>query len=851
MPDRNVVAFERLYRRLLVVDMQNRLPGIGTSGSEQIDEEECARLMGHASLLALSSSAYDRSASYEIATRVSALFRERSPALLQAADFILGRLGNFPGRRLLRVRYANMLRTDSNSSPYLYLESLAREIENTVMDAGGEPRALTDFQFDALEAFSEWKSVSVSAPTSAGKSFVLSLEVIRKLRRNKQPCVVYLVPTRALIRQVLLTLREDLSKAGLSDVPVRSVPLPINRKDAPNGLVYVLTQERLLSLLHSEDGEVWITTLIVDEAQGIGDGARGVLLHTAVDEVVGRFRDADLFFASPMARNPEYLLKIFHCEGGKPSLEQHSPVSQNLLLVERSENGGNSVSFKLVVNGGPVRVGERELPFSLGREGVLSRRAKFALAVGAKEGCCIVYANGARDAEKVAQELANNLPEKTNLPPAVLEFISFLEDHVHKEYGLIPVLRRGVAFHYSNMPGSVRAGVEELGKGGHLGFICCTSTLLQGVNLPARDIVVENPKRGIGKPMKRSDFVNLAGRAGRLMREFHGNVWCLRPDLWEEQCFVGEPLQEIESAYERCLEDGGTAVRRVFDEDASLQDSDRDTAVATLTRIYTDFVIPGRSLLTSEYRTAENEQSLAETMDRLQGIRTTLPPEVFFKNHGVLPMRLEDLFQTLLSAEDPRVLMPIAPFTPGTNNRLFDIFETVERLLQQDNTSRFKYYWRLAKEWLHQRHLRDIISGRITYLVGLGEQVNVRNTIYEVIEDLEKVIRYRFVKHLRAYNDVLRVVLQRRGFSEEADALVPMHLFLECGAADPVALSLISIGLSRTSALLLKARIHFQRESSPEECLRILNRIDFAAVNLPAFCKREIVSLVRFGRRRP
>jgi hypothetical protein len=845
MPARDIIAFESLYRRLLVADMQNRLPGVANSEPEQIDEEECARLMGHASLLALSAIASDRSASYEIATRVSALCRERSPALLQAADFILGRLGNFPGRSLLRVRYASTLRTDSNSSPYLHLEVLAREVENTVEDAAGEQRALTDFQFDTLEAFNEWKSVSVSAPTSAGKSFILSLEVIRKLRKSKQPCIVYLVPTRALIRQVVLTLRDDLTKAGLSDVPVRSVPLPISRDNAPKGLVYVLTQERLLSLLHSDDGEVWITTLIVDEAQGIGDGSRGVLLHTAIDEIVRRFRDADVFFASPMARNPEYLLKIFHREGGKPSVEQHSPVSQNLLLVERGGNGGNSVSFKLFINGNPVAVGERELPFSVGSDGILSRRAKFALAVGAKEGCCIVYANGARDAEKIAEELARSLPEKAELSPAVLEFISFLEDHVHREYGLIHVLRRGVAFHYSNMPGSVRAGVEELGKGGHLGFICCTSTLLQGVNLPARDIVVENPKRGMGKPMKRSDFVNLAGRAGRLLREFHGNVWCLRPDLWEEKCFVGEPLQEIESAYERCLGDGGTAVRRVFDEDASLGDWDRDTAVATFTRIYTDFVIPGRSLLTSEYRTPENEQSLAETMDKLQGIRTSLPPEVFFKNQGVLPMRLEDLFQTLLSAEDPRVLMPIAPFIMGTNHRLFKIFETVERLLQQDQTNRFKYYWQLSKEWLHQRHLNQIISDRITYLLGVGGEVNVRNTIYEVIEDLEKVVRYRFVKHLRAYNDVLRVVLQRRGFSEEADALVPMHLFLECGAADPVALGLISIGLSRTSALLLKARIRFPRDSSPEECLHILNRINFATISLPAFCKHEVVSLVR------
>jgi replicative superfamily II helicase len=208
--------------------------------------------------------------------------------------------------------------------------------------------------------------------------------------------------------------------------------------------------------------------------------------------------------------------------------------------------------------------------------GVLSRRAKLALAVGAVRSCCIVYANGARDAEKIAAEIASGITSAPTEDHEVTEFISFLEEQVHKEYGLIDTLKKRVGFHYSNMPGSVRAGVEELCARNKLKFICCTSTLLQGVNLPARDIVIENPKRGMGKPMTRGDFVNLAGRAGRLLREFHGNVWCLRPDLWEEPSYEGESLQVIQSAFEKALQDGGTAIRQVLDDDGA-----STTAIAT------------------------------------------------------------------------------------------------------------------------------------------------------------------------------------------------------------------------------------------------------------------------------
>jgi hypothetical protein len=832
-----------LYRKLLLADMERRLPGSTLAPAfAEPTTGELSQLMGLASVMALSEDSQDRTIAYEIVTRTAAIDRGVNPGLIKASEFVLARLGNFPGRTLLRQRHRASLSRDTTANPYLDLECLAREAENSVPDASGQEMALTDFQVDTLAAFSASKSVSVSAPTSAGKSFILSLEVVRKLKAEQNTCIVYLVPTRALIRQVVIGLREELAKANLQHIPIRSIPTPIQREFATDGIVYVLTQERLLSLMSVAETTVWITTLIVDEAQGIGDGGRGVLLHTAVDEVVRRFPDTDVYFACPMARNPEYLLRLFDRANGQPTIEQHSPVSQNLVLVSKGTNRGD-LKFELQLKKELISLGERNLNLSFAG-GVLERRAKFAERIASKDGCCIVYANGARDAEILAETSANDLTEPEQIDSDIQEFITFLEAFVHKEYGLIHILRKGVAFHYSNMPGSVRAGVEDLCKSNKLKFICCTSTLLQGINLPARDIVVENPKRGMGKPMKRADFVNLAGRAGRLLKEFHGNVWCLRPDLWEEKSYDGEPLQQIESAFESCLKDGGSTVRQLMEDESRLEQRERDTASATLTRIYTEFVLPGRSILGSRYATADNEASLNATVEQLQTISTTLPFEVFAHNHGVLPMRLQALHAELSAHDDPRLLAPIAPFIRGTNNRLFEIFAIVDRCLQRDFTLRYRYYWRLAKEWLHQRQLHEIIADRINYLTRINSTFEVRDTIYSTIEDIEKVIRYRFVKHLRAYNDVLATVLREKGFTEEAEGLVPMHLFLECGAADPVVVSLISIGLSRTSALLIKKRLNLQSNATPEDCVQLLSNLNWRPLGLPEFCRREVVALV-------
>src|SRR5690606_6658075 len=109
------------------------------------------------------------------------------------------------------------------------------------------------------------------------------------------------------------------------------------------------------------------------------------------------------------------------------------------------------------------------------------------------------------------------------------------------------------------------------------------------VNLPVRHIIVENPRRG-PKTMSRADFLNLAGRAGRLLKEFHGNIWCLRPGEWnpveggELACFEGERLQELSSAFEAVLQDGGSIVQRAVSS-ADLSRTERELAAASLGKV--------------------------------------------------------------------------------------------------------------------------------------------------------------------------------------------------------------------------------------------------------------------------
>ena len=177
-----------LVDRLLISDLQQRLPGAAAEVG-RLSEVELARLLGAASLLSFSGKLRGRALAYEIATRVLLQFKEPPAGVVKVVELLLARLGNFPGRKLLHQRYRARL-AGAKGSALLRLEATIRQWENSVPDAAGKSFAVTDFQYKALEIFTAHSAVSVSAPTSAGKSFVMTLHMIRKLQSAPGCCIV-------------------------------------------------------------------------------------------------------------------------------------------------------------------------------------------------------------------------------------------------------------------------------------------------------------------------------------------------------------------------------------------------------------------------------------------------------------------------------------------------------------------------------------------------------------------------------------------------------------------------------------------------------------------------------------
>jgi len=60
-----------------------------------------------------------------------------------------------------------------------------------------------------------------------------------------------------------------------------------------------------------------------------------------------------------------------------------------------------------------------------------------------------------------------------------------VEDEIHGSYYLADLIKKGVAYHVGYLPLHIRTTIEENYREKNIKTIFCTSTLIEGVNLPA------------------------------------------------------------------------------------------------------------------------------------------------------------------------------------------------------------------------------------------------------------------------------------------------------------------------------------------------------------------------------
>jgi len=77
-----------------------------------------------------------------------------------------------------------------------------------------------------------------------------------------------------------------------------------------------------------------------------------------------------------------------------------------------------------------------------------------------------------------------------------------------------------------------------------LKYLFCTSTIIEGVNTSAKNVVFFDSTKGFNKEIDFFDYRNIKGRSGRMMVHYIGNIYDFNPQPKKENILVDIPFHE-------------------------------------------------------------------------------------------------------------------------------------------------------------------------------------------------------------------------------------------------------------------------------------------------------------------
>jgi hypothetical protein len=669
------------------------------------------------------------------------------------------------------------------------------------------------------------------------------------MRTSEARVAVYLAPTRALVSEIETNLVSLV--ATDSSINVSSLPLREKYDTARAGgsrLVLVFTQERLHLLANMLGDANKIDLLIVDEAHKIGDKQRGVILQDAIERSSRANPDLKLVFISPATQNPEELLADAPEGVHTSAIDSDAPtVLHNVIVAEQVPRRPKLWNLSVRRQGATLPVGVLGLASS---PAGFRKRLAFIAAAAGERGGTLVYANGAAEAEEVANLIGQLLPPIDRPDTELSELANLVRKGVHPQYKLAPLVESGVAFHYGNMPSLIRLEVERLFRSGKIRILVCTSTLIEGVNLSCRTIVLRGPRKGIGQPMEAHDFWNLAGRAGRWGNEFQGNIVCIDPQdttAWPHGV-PGRARYLIKRESDAAIDRDGFGIadyldRRVANPLSKLDASDQFEQVGSyLVATYLRLGSIAQTALAKRHNPAtiaRLDQSLATIASQIE-----IGSEVAARHPGVSALGLQHLLDAFRRYEgDIENLLPALVDSQDS----YDRFMTIMRRINQYLFPAFlpegliPLHALIVVQWLKGFSLAAMIQRNIDYHRNRGRTYRLPGLIRHTLELVEQTARFQAPKYFSAYMDILNLHLRAIGRNDLIDDDLDIGTQLEFGVSSRTLLSLMELGLSRMSAVALYEKIA-RDDLSKEDCLAWVaeREAQFEGMDIPAIILREV-----------
>lgn len=385
-------------------------------------------------------------------------------------------------------------------------DAIAREIHRPSLLTTDNNQNIEDegFVFHRVQAevfqyLMNGENIILSAPTSFGKSALIDSLIESKKFDN----IIIIVPTIALI---------DETRRRISGLKCDHKTITHASQELQARNIFILTQERAIDFPDLPDFDLFI----LDEFYKLDpreDTERAMTLNHAFYKL--RKKSKQFYLLGPNIQNiPEELPDRFQCRFIRTN---YSTVVTELIRV-----GANKDSFD---------------------DELLSLCNNI-------QGSTLIFCSSPNKARKITELLTEHC---TQIGEGLVDAADWVAENYHPDWTLVKGLRKGIGMHHGQIPRAIAHLCVKGFNEGKLPFLVCTSTLIEGVNTKAKNVIIFDNKIA-NKKFDFFTFNNIRGRSGRMFQHFIGRVYLFNDPPQEKLPLVEIPVfSQEENAKESLL----------------------------------------------------------------------------------------------------------------------------------------------------------------------------------------------------------------------------------------------------------------------------------------------------------
>lgn len=657
--------------------------------------------------------------------------------------------------------------------------------------------------------------LSYSAPTSQGKSYIMKVFIREQILKGCYDNFAIVVPTKALINETRHKMLEELKENNITTqfnyrIVTSTGDIALEQK---HHFIFIMTPERFLYLLNTT--AFLASYVFIDEAHKISSkDKRSAFYYQLVSKLMKSSPKPTIVFASPNIPNPEEYLKLINGQERTNKFHsEYAPVSQIKQLIDCSSGRievYNDFSKKFIKMG-------NDSPKSLNE----------VIKYIGKSEQNLVYCNSLRETIDQAVDYAKTMP---SLDDKVLKKLSKdIRNEINNEYYLADLIEKGVAYHVGYLPASIRLRIEDAYKQGLIKTLFCTSTLIEGVNLPADNLFITSHKSGL-KNLDEVTFRNLIGRVGRIDHSLFGNVFLINilPDNqqiehYKKLLIKDIPNQKLSIETTLSTPQKKAVVESLLNKDFEMANKPPNTtndefefmrkvATTIITNLKTnteDAIMHSFSKeLTNEAKQLISEKYQDTTLSKGINItpdQTTTLKEYIQKGASYPPKTIDNKFDWTITLN---FLIELAHIFK------WNVYErqTIGKINDCGEYSALQYFTGLLTRWMSGNGLFLIVKSAIDYKKdkpSLGIWVNghcvsdhfdfnnkrhINYVIAETLSNIENVILFSFANYFREFSTEYKQFHNVDHFDND------WYEYVEYGTTDPFTIILQRNGYTRETA---------------------------------------------------